>query len=419
MTGLVDGNNFFVSCERIFNPALEGRPVAVLSNKDGCVVARSPEFKALGIPMGTPVFKLKRGAKRLGLILKTGNKELYSDISARIMQTLRLRCALVEQYSIDEAFICPKESDCRDLLKFGLGLRAALLKTVGVPCGVGFAPTKTLAKIANHIAKKTETGVFVLPPDPREILAATPVEEVWGIGSRLAPRMKSLGILSALDLAFYGDGRLRRHFSVSAARKAMELRGEVWCGADADGGAGELSQSLSYSRVFGAPVKSLEAILESVSHYAAHAAEKLRSEGQRAGAAEVYLVYYPEYSPQKLEGGAVSAKVKFAAATDDTLKIVKALKAKASEIFVEGRRYKKSGVSLYDLQSGAVQLDLFSQKEFEPKSRLFEAVDAVNRKFGGGTVVLGAEGLRQAWKMPRENQSPSYTTSWGSLPEAK
>lgn len=418
MTGLVDGNNFFVSCERIFNPALEGRPVAVLSNKDGCVVARSPEFKALDIPMGTPVFKLRRDVKRLGLVLKTGNKELYSDISARIMQTLRLRCALVEQYSIDEAFISPKASDCRDLQKFGLDLRAALLKTVGIPCGVGFAPTKTLAKIANHIAKKTESGVFVLPPDPREILAATPVGEVWGIGSRLAPRMKALGILSALDLAYYGDDRLRRHFSVSAARKAMELRGEEWGGSDVDAGE-ELSQSLSYSRVFGAPVKSLEAVLESVSHYASRAAEKLRAEGQRAGGAEVYLVYYPEYSPQKLEGGAVSARVKFSAATDDTLKIIKALKAKAAEIFVEGRRYKKSGVSLCDLQSGAVQLDMFAQKEFEPKSRLFEAVDAVNRKFGGGTVVLGAEGLRQAWKMPRENQSPSYTTSWGSLPEVK
>ena len=406
-----------MSCERIFNPELEGKPVAVLSNKDGCVVARSNEFKALGIPMGTPVFKLKKDVKPLGLVLKTGNKNLYSDISERLMQTLRLRCERIEQYSIDEAFIHPKKSDCADLFKFGSNLRKTILKNVGIPCGIGFAPTKTLAKIADHIAKKTEAGVYVMPTDAREILEATPIEEVWGIGGRLAPRMRELGISTALRLSEYGDERLRRHFSVNAARKAMELRG-ISCGGAAEEGE-ELSQSLSYSRVFGTPVKSLDDILESVSHYAAHAAEKLRAEGQRAGAAEVYLVYYPEYSPKRLEGGAVGAKIKFDAATDDTLKIIKALKKKAAEIFVEGRRYKKSGVILSDLRSGAQQLDLFSQGQFEPKSKLFEAVDAVNRKFGGGTVVSIAEGLSQKWKMPRENQSPSYTTSWAGLPVAK
>ena len=413
MIGLVDGNNFFVSCERILNPSLDGKPVAVLSNKDGCVVSRSYEFKALGIPMGTPVFKLKPDIKRLGLVLKSGNKALYSDISCRVMACLRNFCD-IEQYSIDEAFIYPQDVDYNDLENFGIVLRKEVLKRVGIPCGVGFAPTKTLAKIANHIAKKSPSGVFVLPKNPKEILSQTPIEEVWGVGKKLAPRMRTYGIFTAQDLADFNEDRLHRYFSINTVRKAMELRGEACLESDVEQDDIELSQSLTYSRVFGKPVCELDEILESVAHYASKVAEKLRAEFQRASGAEVSLVYYPEYKP-KLEGGVVSAKVKFENSTDDTLKIIKALKEKTKEIFIKGRRYKKTGVTLFGLENGAIQLDLFG-KNPEPRSKLFQAVDEVNRRFGAGTLIAVSEGLDKKWKMPTENQSPSYTTSWKDIP---
>lgn len=415
MIGLVDGNNFFVSCEKIFNPSLEGKPVAVLSNQDGCVVSRSYEFKALNIPMGTPMFKLKHDIKRLNLVLISGNKVLYSDISQRVMACLRTFCA-IEQYSIDEAFIYPQGISFEDLEKFGKYLRSDILKRVGIPCGVGFAPTKTLAKIANHLAKKSATGVYVLPKNPREILSKTPIEEVWGVGRKLAPRMRSYGIFTAQDLADFNDERLHRHFSIHTVRKAMELRGETCSENNENGESLELSQSLTYSRVFGKPVRDLEEILESVAHYTSKVTEKLRAESQRAGSAEVSLVYYPEYRNPKLEGGVVSAKVKFENSTDNTLKIIQALKEKTKEIFIAGRRYKKTGVTLFDLENGAMQMDLFAKNNLEPKSKLFEAVDEINRKFGDGTLIAISEGLNKSWKMSSENQSPPYTTSWKDIP---
>ena len=225
MIGLVDGNNFYVSCERVFDPRLEGRPVAVLSNNDGCCVSRSQEFKALGIPMGTPYFKLKPDIERLGLVLRSSNYELYGDLSRRVIATLQEFVPRVEQYSIDEAFIHPAEPDGADFDALGRRIRATVLKWVGIPCGVGFAPTKTLAKIANHIGKKSPSGVFVMPRDPSDVLRATPVEEVWGVGRRLAPKLSALGIRTAFGLASRDDSEIKRKFGVVLARTAMELRG--------------------------------------------------------------------------------------------------------------------------------------------------------------------------------------------------
>ena len=201
MYGLIDGNNFFVSCERVFDPKLEGKPVAVLSNNDGCCVSRSNEFKALKIPMGTPYFQLKPMIAEYGLILKSSNYELYGDLSRRVIAVLGTFSPDVEQYSIDEAFIGVSMTDPDELFEFGRKVRATILKWVGIPCGVGFAPSKTLAKIANHIGKKEPSGVFVMPSDPSPILDSLPVSEVWGVGRKLAPKLERIGIRTAGQLA--------------------------------------------------------------------------------------------------------------------------------------------------------------------------------------------------------------------------
>ena len=255
MVGLVDGNNFFVSCERVFNRRLVGRPVAVLSNNDGCCVSRSNEFKALGIAMGTPYYQLKNREKSGELDFCSSNYELYGDMSRRIISILREEALDVEQYSIDEAFIYPPTGNGIDLVEYGKRLRAKILRWVGIPCGVGFAPTKTLAKIANHIGKKQPDGVFLLPDDPTEILASLPAGEVWGVGRRLALKLRAERIFSAKDLRDASDDVIRSVGGVVLLRTATELRGKP-CNEERDYDGDP--DSVSCSRSFGVPVTTLD-----------------------------------------------------------------------------------------------------------------------------------------------------------------
>lgn len=413
MVGLVDGNNFFVSCERAFEPSLEGRPVGVLSNNDGCVVSRSNELKKLGVAMGTPYFQLKPQISRLGLVLKSSNYELYADMSHRLMSVLGAFFAEVHQYSVDEAFVYAP--DKIDFYKYGLKVRASILKWIGIPCGIGFAPTKTLAKIANHIGKKSEGGVFVMPEDLRPILGQIPVGEVWGVGRRLTPKLEKDRIMNAWDLSQYSDAKLQKKYGIMLARTALELRG-VECVGEAHE-ENDLPQSITCSRCFGEAVRDFESLAESVAYYIGRAAEKLRAHGQRAAGVNVYFIYYPEYSPQRLDGGSSSASVAFKCPTDDTAEMVKAAMSKLRGIFIEGRRYKKSGVMLWGLEDGAVQGDLFQPSISH--SKLFSSIDKVNKKFGRGTVFPLAEGIEKKWKMKRNLLSRSYTTSWDDIPVVK
>ena len=266
MVGLVDGNNFFVSCERVFNRRLVGRPVAVLSNNDGCCVSRSNEFKALGIAMGTPYYQLKNREKSGELDFCSSNYELYGDMSRRIISILREEALDVEQYSIDEAFIYPPTGNGIDLVEYGKRLRAKILRWIGIPCGVGFAPTKTLAKIANHIGKKQPGGVFLLPDDPTEILASLPAGEVWGVGRRLALKLRAERIFSAKDLRDASDDVIRSVGGVVLLRTATELRGKP-CNEERDYDADP--DSVSCSRSFGEPVTTLDGISESLASFTA------------------------------------------------------------------------------------------------------------------------------------------------------
>ncbi len=413
MIGLVDGNNFFVSCERVFDPSLEGRPVAVLSNNDGCCVSRSNEFKALGIAMGTPYFQLKPYISRYGLILRSSNYELYGDMSRRLMNTLACFAPDVEQYSIDEAFIHPELPPGTDWTGLGVEIRKTILKWVGIPCGVGFARTRTLAKIANHLGKRLPGGVFAMPDDAGEVLSRIPVEEVWGVGRRIGPKLHRIGIRTAGDLAARDAADMGRSFGVQLQRTILELRGIKCIAGDAPD---ELSKSVSWSRSFGHPVTDFNDLAESIASYTASAAEKLRGEGQFASGAQVYFSMYPEYGDHPLEAGITSATVVFDMPLDDTGRMLAAISPKLRGMFVSGRRYKKSGVVFFGLESAESprQMDMFDGGMPE-KSKLYKAVDAVNRRLGRGTVFSLSEGISRPWKMKREHLTPSYTTRWNEL----
>lgn len=408
MIGLVDGNNFFVSCERVVDPRLEGKPVAVLSNNDGCCVSRSNEFKALGIPMGTPYFQLKAREASGELTFRSSNYELYGDISRRIISILRDETLGVEQYSIDEAFIYPPK---KDLMSFGKGLRAKILKWTGIPCGVGFAPTKTLAKIANHIAKKSPEGVFVLPDDPTEILRSLPVEEVWGIGRRMGERLRMHGIVTADQLRNLHDDLIRSIGSIVTVRTAMELRGQSAVDDrdyDAD------PDSVSCSRSFGEPVTSLEGLSESVASFASQGAEKLRKHGMVAAGCNVYAQYGSALESNWTERTAV-----FDEPTSATNEILKAIRKVVGGLYLEGAKYRKSGIVFFGLEKAgsARQMDLFDVHRTDSKASrmLYDAVDALNRQFGKGRVFSAAEGIKKPWQMKRSLLSKRATTKWSEL----
>ncbi len=411
MIGLVDVNNCFVSCERVFNRALVGRPVAVLSNNDGCCVARSNEFKALGIAMGTPYFQLKDRERSGELIFCSSNYELYGDMSRRLISILRDEALDVEQYSIDEAFILPPNIPDLGYAEYGKRLRAKILRWIGLPCGIGFAPTKTLAKIADHIAKKRPEGVFVLPGDPTDILAGLPSDEVWGVGRRLVVKLRAERIFTARDLRDARDDVLRAVGGVTLLRTAQELRG-VPSHVDKDYDADP--DSVSCSRSFGAPVTTREGLAESLAAFTAQAATKLRKHGLLAAGCNVYAQTFCPGGG----GDFLGRTVVFPAPTDATNEMLKAIREEVDALYIPGTRYRKTGVVFFGLEKvgAARQMDLFAPIEKAAASPLYKAIDALNARYGKGRVFAAAEGLGAAsWKMRRDKLSKRPTTRWDEL----
>ena len=411
MIGLVDGNNFFVSCERVFNRRLVGRPVAVLSNNDGCCVSRSNEFKALGIPMGTPYFQLKDREATGELSFCSSNYELYGDLSNRIVSILREEAVDVEQYSIDEAFIYPPTTAAADYSAYGRRLRAKILRWVGIPCGVGFAPTKTLAKLANHIAKKRPDGVFLMPDDPTEILAGLPTSEVWGVGRRLPVKLRAARIITAQQLRDAPDDTLRSIGGVTLLRTAMELRG-IPCCEDKDYDAAP--DSVSCSRSFGTPATTLDALEESIASFTAQAATKLRRHGLLAAGGNIYAQVFAAGG-----GGDFACRtVAFPAPTDATNEMLRAFRPEIAALFTPGLRYRKTGIVFFGLEKPGTprQTDLFDATPTAERSRLYKAVDALNARYGKGKVFSAAEGIGpRTWQMKRTKLSKRPTTRWDEL----
>ncbi len=410
---LVDCNNFYASCERVFNPRLIGKPVVVLSNNDGCVIARSEEAKLLGVEMGAPAFKCEEKFRRHGVAVLSSNYSLYGDMSARVMATLRPTAVQMEIYSIDEAFLGlePWQGDA-----WGRELRARVRQWTGIPVSVGIASTKTLAKLASRIAKKTPArqGVCDLTatPDLDSILAQTPCGHIWGIGRRLAPRLASKGIHTALDFKRADSAWIRRELGVLGERIARELSG-ISC-LDLDE-LPEPQKGIATARSFGHPVESLEELEQALATFTARAAEKLRSGGQLAGHIQVYLEPrgfrpdQPTYCP--------SAHTSLPEPTCHTPALIAAATALLRKIHRPGGVYRKVGVFLTELSmESQAQLQLFETPQTNPaRRRMDDLVDQLNRQYGANTVRYGTMGFQQKWQMKQTRKSPSFTTRWHEL----
>lgn len=414
---LVDVNNFYVSCERVFNPALEDKPVVVLSNNDGCVVARSVEVKALGIPMAEPWFKVKDIARKHGIIAFSSNYALYADISNRVMAVLADFSPRQEVYSIDECFL-DLAGIPGDHTRIGQSIRQRIKQWVGVPVCVGIAPTKTLAKLANHVAKKRTQYQGVCnfngfsPSERDALLDEIEVGEVWGVGRKLDAHLQAGGIHTVRQLRDFDIQRLRSRFGVGMERMVRELRG-ISCIETTD--VAPPKQQITSSRSFGRYVTELQELEQAVTSYMSRAAEKLRR--QRSVAATVYVYIrtnlHKEGEPQHSYGIALALP----APTSDTIRLVEAALGGLRQIYREGFRYQKAGVTLAGIApAGIRQGELFGEQHMpQAESRLMSTLDQINLRMGYGTLRLASEGTNQAWKMKRGNMSPAYTTNWDEL----
>lgn len=425
---LVDGNNFYVSCERVFNPQLEGRAVVVLSNNDGCVVARSNEAKALNIGMGVPVFKVRDIVRRHRITVLSSNYTLYGDMSQRMMAVIGQFSPRQEIYSIDESFIDLSGFGHIDLQQLGAEIRQRVRRWVGVPTCVGIAPTKTLAKLANDCAKKRAgyTGVCdwtqLDAARLQQVLSTFAAGDVWGIGPRWGTQLLALGIRSANDLATADIAMLRSRFGVVMERTARELRG-ISC-LDMEEVTADRKQIIS-SRSFGKVTTRLEDLGEAVTQYICRAAEKLRRQQGVCATLQVFLqtnafrVDDPQYHP--------TVTVKLGAPSDDSMRLTGAALSGLRRIYKPGYRYVKAGVVLNDIRPRAIeQLSLFDAGPTPAEARVVEArasarhqlmglIDNVNRQQGKGTLQLASAGIRNAWAMKRDSMTPAYTTRWDEL----
>ena len=420
---LVDVNNFYVSCERIFQPRLEGLPVVVLSNNDGCAVARSNEVKALGVKMGTPWFQLQDLARQHGILVFSSNYTLYGDMSNRVSRILRDFCPELEVYSIDESFLRIETLVhlYGGAAAMGQQIRVRIKKWTGLPVCVGIGPTKTLAKFANHLAKKHAEfdGVCDLHALTRAQrlgwMQRVEVGEVWGVGSRIRKRLSAMAIDTVLDLRNASPKAMRSHFGVVMERTCNELRG-ISC-LELEDIAPSKKQIMS-SRSFGVPVETIGELRESVASYLATAAAKLRQQHSAAGAVHVFIQTnrFKAEEPQYNAG----INVPLAEPTDDTLVLTHAALKGLEAIFQAGYRYKKAGVLLTLLSDkNSRQSTLFDDQNAREKStRLMAAIDAINRAYGRDTVHLAVSGTQQRWAMRAGNRSPNYTTRWDELPLA-
>ncbi|MBI4062215.1 MAG: Y-family DNA polymerase [Elusimicrobia bacterium] len=403
---LVDCNNFFVSCERVFRPELEGRPVIVLSNNDGCVISRSEEAKALGIGMGAPFFEVRALVAEHGVAWISANHELYVDMSKRVSSVLARHAPVVENYSIDESFLAfPAD---RTLEERARALRAEVRLWTGLPVSIGLAPTKALAKLGSDKAKRAGGVLSLLDAGAREaILDDTPVTHVWGIAQRSALRLAPHGIRTAGDLARARDALIRSVLGIGGLRLAHELRGTPCLTLAA---APTERQSVTVSRSFGKPVYGLEALKSALAAFAARAAERARRHGLRAGELSVHLGRRVDGRPV-LEG--TSARLP---PTNDTPTLIRAAKALAEKLFVNGRAYKKAGVVLAGLEpADAAQNELFDDGSAGRSARLSRVVDRLNASLGAGAVRYGGENTSSAWGARCESRSPHWTTRWDEL----
>jgi DNA polymerase V len=413
MFGLIDGNNFFASCERVFSPKLDGKPIVVLSNNDGCVIARSNEAKALGIPMGEPFFKVKQLCTKHDIKIFSSNFELYGDMSDRMMKILEELCPSIEIYSVDEAFLDLTEFRDDDLKKYGLKIRHTVKKWTGLPTSIGIAPTKVLAKVANHIAKKkTKEGVFVLNQDDlrKEILSQFDVQEIWGIGYQSAEKLRKMGIGTALQFAEQDTTWIKKHFSVIGQRIQHELQGISCLGMEEI----DSKKNIQSTRSFGKRITELSHLEEAIAGHVSYACEKLRAQHSYASAVYVYI-RTNRFNPNvpKYHQGACSA---FDVPTHHTGKIITRALQLLRKIYRKGYAYHKAGITLLNLiDANQVEYDFFHETHNPKTDLLMSTIDHLNAKTGKESIFFGSTGTKRSWKMRSQLRSPCYTTRWSDL----
>lgn len=414
MFALIDGNSFYCSCERVFRPELKNVPVVVLSNNDGCVVARSTEAKALGIKMGEPYFRVKHLVSQGRLKAYSSNYELYADLSRRMMETIAGCVPAVEVYSIDECFA--DMSGIENLAIHGHQIRSRVLQWVGIPTCVGIAPTKTLAKFCNYLAKKYPShfeGVVVWSNWSESIrmraLRSEAVNEIWGIGNRIASKLAAQGILTALDFVLADTATLRRRYGVTVERTQREMQGIACDGLHPKPAP---KQNLVRSRSFGTRIDTLEALKAAITHHISSGAEALRKDKLTASSVSVFLHtdFFKESDPQYHNSQTISLTVP----TSDTVLLNHAAQKILETIYRSGYLYKKCGIELQGLMpAGQIQADLWQSATTNP---VMEAWDKINRRYGKGRLKLASELLADDWKMNRDRLSQCYTTRFSDLP---
>ncbi|WP_199337074.1 Y-family DNA polymerase [Oscillatoria sp. FACHB-1407] len=412
---LADCNSFFVSCEKVFNPALEGKPVVVLSGNDACVVSRSPEAKAIGIKMQAMGTEVKRFVSSHGLHIFSSNPALYRDMSRRVMTTLSHFCPTVEVYSVDEAFLDLTGFSQHNRVEYGQQMRQSVKQWTGIPVSIGIAPTKTLAKIANHRAKAdpASQGVVDLTTgqDWFAILSEVAVRSIWGVGSHTAEALQARGIKTALQLQQADQSWIKKRFGVILLRTVLELGGMSCLPVEP---TSDPRQGMMVTRCFGRPVTELAEMREAIATHTSRLAEKLRQEGLATQVVYVSMrtnrfANTPQYE--------ASQEIRLEAPTNLTDKLLPHTLEAASALFKEGFQYYKAGVSAPKLvEADEVQTNLFDAHSDEKSQRLMQAMDQINRKLGSGSIKYAAMGLKQDWGTRVGYPSKRYTTCWDELP---
>ncbi len=416
---LVDCNSFYASCERVFRPDLKGKPIAVLSNNDGCIVARSAELKALGIPMGAPVFKYEDKITRAGGVIFSSNYELYADLSNRVMTVLDRFTPELEIYSIDEAFLLLTGFKDRDLIKLGTEIKETVFQWTGIPVSVGIGSTKTQAKVANHIAKRYMkfNYVFSMYKHPKidTVLDYVPVDDIWGIGRQYARFLNQNGITTAKLLRDADLQWIRKYMTVVGARTVLELKGIDCLELDM---VEAPKKGIVSSRSFGKPVSNLEELEEAVSTYMTRACEKLRNQNSIASYITVFLGTN-RFKPEAQYSNSLTTKLH--EPTAYTPKLIETGIQLLKAIYKPQFNYKKAGVMLTGIVNQFnVPPDAFEPAYVDDKTKtIMDTVDRLNKILGRDTLYYASNGDKQEWQMRREKLSPKYTTSWDDLPTVK
>ena len=411
---LVDCNNFYASCERVFNPKLEGKPIVVLSNNDGCIVARSNEAKALGIPMGAPYFKYKDVINRNNVEVFSSNYTFYGDMSARVMTSLRSITGEIEIYSIDEAFLDVSEFYYCNLEDTAKEIKKLVQQWTGIPISIGIGATKTLAKVANRQAKKYESSdVFDIREEARriDILKKMELEDIWGISTKSAQRLRKIGIKNPHELAISDPKEICKAVSVTGERIHYELNG-VSCIPIEEV---KNKKTIISSKSFGKKVATVEELEEAVSMYAARACEKLRAQESRAQGLHVFLRTSPYLDKERRYTNGMSSY--FTIPTSNTSKITKEAKRLTSKLFLPNYEYQKIGVVLLNITDAKnEQYSFYEVEDYDKSDTVMGTIDTVNEKFGNRSIFFGAQGINKNWKMRADRKSAMYTTKVDDLP---